>query len=59
MAKRKIKPHKGGRDNNLSMRIATDEKERLKAIADAMNMSIVDYIMTCVQRDEKNLEKTN
>lgn len=59
MTKRVITPHKGGRDSSLSIRISTEEKERLKALVKVMNISMADYIMSCVERDEKAIEKTN
>jgi uncharacterized protein (DUF1778 family) len=49
---RKITPHKGRRDSNLSLRLTPDEKARLRAMAKQLNMSIADYIMQCVDASQ-------
>lgn len=51
MSKRQIKSHKGGRTDNLSIRLKPDEKERLNTIAKSFGLSIPDYIMRKVNED--------
>jgi uncharacterized protein (DUF1778 family) len=41
--KRKITPHKGGRDNWLQMRVTKEEKNLIKKAAQSENKSISDW----------------
>lgn len=50
---REIKPHKGGRDANLSIRLTHNEKARLQAQANRNGGSIADYIVKKVEEDEQ------
>lgn len=55
MAKRKIKPHKGGRDQRIpNGRLSSSERARLLALLEKNNETMADWIMRHVVIDEQD-----
>ena len=50
MEKREIKPHKGGRDKQLTIRLTAEEKNELSAIAKKKKMNKTDLIVAAVRK---------
>lgn len=50
---RHITPHKGGRTVMISARLTPEEKRRLTALLKQQLLSLSDYLMKSVTRDEQ------
>lgn len=53
MEKREIKPHKGGRDQQLTIRLTAEEKAELNAIAKKKKLNRTDLIVEAVRKFDK------
>jgi len=54
--KKEIKPHKGGRDKQLTIRLTAEEKAELSAIAKKKKMNKTDLIVAAVRKFDSACE---